>query len=100
MAKVQTITNALFERMVITPFYNYVTFRVQTCSDAHVALFNEEGSDEKYEIVLGRYNRRIEIYRRPDDEWEAAKFVNTWMLFDCVSYRCVGHLVLQPAGVH
>ena len=87
MAKVQTQNNNQYERMVITPYYNYVTFRVQTCSDAHVALYHEEGSDKKYEIILGRYNRRIEIYRRPDDEWEAAKSVDTWMLFDCYSYR-------------
>ena len=89
VARVHTIQNYQFERLTITPNENYITFRVQTCGDVHVILYADEESDEMYEVGLGLYNRRLELYRRPDNEWEASVVVQTWQLFDCVSFRYV-----------
>ena len=92
VARVYTIQNYQFESMTITPDENYVTFRVRTCGDVHLILYAEEESDEMYEIALGKNNRKIELYRRPDDGLEASRSVDTWQLFDCVTFRCVNTL--------
>ena len=66
---------------MVVPNTKHMIFRIRTCRDASIALFEEEGSDTFYEIVLGLANVHSEIRRRPN--LGTVALADTLMMFDC-----------------